>query len=275
MVRVVDVAGVVEHRPIPWRRIKAIAFDGDGTFYRGNHVYKEMAELAHLLRLAGKELFLLSNTSSGERDLVQSRVKCCIRRENVIRADYAVSDYLLKKGFLSVYVVGSASFKALLRRAGISVNQRLTRKKPSAVVVGYTEKLSFRVFTTATRLLLEGLPLIVASIDRVWLSKDGLKPGIGLHVHALANNLGIKPFVVGKPNTLMAKPLLKVAKPSEIVVFGDTLETDVGFAKNIGAYSVFIAHGIPQPGRKYKPDVRVPFSSLASWVGTLKKKLIT
>ncbi len=222
--------------------IKAVAFDGDGTFYNGDELFPEIPRLADWLIEKEVKLFLTSNHSSGDVNKLAKRVRGFIPKANIINAGSLLLSYI-ETNFRSVFVIGTDDFKEKVESTGIKLSD-----KGEAVVVAYTEDLDYNDFRIATELLLDKKPLLAASMDRLWMDSTGEKPGIGMLVRALSYNLNIRPKVFGKPNVDMFAAILKREKilPSQLLVVGDVLETDILAANRIGAPSVFVDSGTRQ-----------------------------
>ena len=72
---------------------------------------------------------------------------------------------------------------------------------------------------------------------------------------------GIKPFVIGKPNTVMIEMACKAngLQPEEIMAVGDRFETDIAGGINFGAKTALVLSGYETnetiPYLPQKPDI--------------------
>ena len=97
--------------------------------------------------------------------------------------------------------------------------------------------------------------------DSTFVTEDGWRPGGGVMVNCVETCTGVKPFVIGKPNTVMIEMVCDAygLKPEEILAVGDRFETDILGGINFGALTALVLTGYetPETVRKLdqKPDL--------------------
>ena len=127
----------------------------------------------------------------------------------------------------------------------------------AAVVVGLDRTLNYRKLSKATDALLRGAAFVAANPDPLVPTERGLIPGAGVPVEALAYAVGRRPVVVGKPQPdLLNEGMTRIGTiPSETVMVGDQLTTDIAAGRAAGAITVHVLTGVSMTRR---PDAAAP-----------------
>lgn len=132
-----------------------------------------------------------------------------------------------------VVVIGSDGLRAVLRDRAAEVVDAAEADRGDAVVVGITADFDYRRLTNAMRAIRGGARFIATNDDATFPDADGLLPGNGALVAALATAGGVAPVVAGKPHRPIAELVWERLGPSGIVA-GDRPETDGLFATALG-----------------------------------------
>ncbi|MCS7051809.1 MAG: HAD-IA family hydrolase, partial [Thermomicrobium sp.] len=134
-------------------------------------------------------------------------------------------------------------------------------REARVVVTGADFALTYEKLKIATLAIRDGADWIATNADRTYPSEEGLIPGAGAIVAAIAAATDRTPFVIGKPEPAM---LLRAADrlgcpPSELLVIGDRLDTDVLAGKRAGARTALVLTGVSTradlAGADVLPDV--------------------
>ncbi len=220
--------------------------DMDGVIYRENQLIPGAVELVELMReRAVPFLFLTNNSAPTPEDLVVKLRHMGI--SGLTSRDFYTSA-LNTADFLNethpgctAFVIGEAGLNAALQRAQIP-NDGIA---PDYVVVGEcnpsTEKLS-----VAHGLLERGARLVATNPDN-WcpVTATMTRPGAGALAAFLEASTGITAYFLGKPNPYMfvqGRKRLR-SRADEIVMVGDTMETDIRGAAEIGLTSYLVLTG--------------------------------
>jgi len=94
---------------------------------------------------------------------------------------------------------------------------------------------------------------IATNTDRTYPTPAGLAPGAGSIVTALEVATDQRPTVIGKPSPemyLLAMERMNTI-PSNTLVVGDRLETDIEGAQAIGCLSALVLSGVTLPEQAY------------------------
>ena len=117
-----------------------------------------------------------------------------------------------------------------------------------AVVIGdLGEAWDYAQLNAAFRLLmLESAPSLIAlGMTRYWQAPDGLNMDVAPFVAALQQASGAEPVVMGKPAAAFFEIALSMlgCKPSEVVMVGDDIRSDIDAAQQLGMAGVLVRTG--------------------------------
>jgi phosphoglycolate/pyridoxal phosphate phosphatase family enzyme len=181
----------------------------------------------------------------------------------VVSAGYVCTRYLLSIGFddpeRRVFVVGEPGLIREMKQNGVSAlgvddfpeDDLSDLKIPDdiyAVVVALDRTLTYRKLAIGNRVIVENDALLIGTNCDASLPLGGgiIVPDAWPNILALEAASGRTATVLGKPNKLMFEPLRlsKQLDKEETIMVGDRLNTDIQFAKNIGARGVLVLTGV-------------------------------
>lgn len=228
-------------------KIKAVAFDLDGTIYFGNTLADGVSELVSFLKSKNIKVFYFTNNSSKSRTEIFDKLKNLgleLILDEVYNSAYATAIYAKEKGYKSVYCPGAAGLVKELELNGVTV---LTGDElAEAVIVGLNAEFNYTNIAKSLNNIRRGSKLIVCNRDPNYpVGNNTILPGCGPLVAAIECAAGVKAdFVVGKPNTYMLEILMKdhKLKNFEVLVVGDTYDSDIEMAKKYGSSSVLVTN---------------------------------
>ena len=100
---------------------------------------------------------------------------------------------------------------------------------------------------------------------------EGLVPGAGAVLAAIATSSGRQPIVIGKPSPLLFQTAARHMDlgPESILVVGDRLETDIAGGQAFGARTALVLSGVSslQQAAGWAPAPTIIASSLSDLVG--------
>ena len=243
------------------RPAKVILFDIDGTIALRGALYPGVVELVRKLNASNLQPGFLTNNSTvgpGAHYRRLCRLGLEIRRRNVLTS--AEATCLMLKDFglgPKLYILGTRAFRRFLAGRGYSHSY----ENASAVLVGFDTELTYRKLTEATRLLLNGIPLVASHADPVC---PGPLPDAGMLLACLQGaRSDLRPLAVaGKPNKWIVDLIRQRfhVEPAEIIMVGDRLNTDIRFANDFGMRSILVLNGKEPPTSftTARPDIVVP-----------------
>lgn len=225
---------------------KGLLIDMDGVIYRENQLLPHAEEFVHyLIETSTPFVFVTNNSAPTPEDLV---VKLNHLGINGISVRHFYTAAMNTAEFLAethpcctAFVMGDAGLNLALQRAGIH-NDSI---RPTYVVVGEgmqsTEKLS-----KAHELIERGARLVATNPDN-WcpVKNEVTRPGAGALAAYLEASTGQRAYFLGKPNPYMfqrAKRLLQ-RRTEEVMMVGDTMETDIRGAIEVGMQACLVLTG--------------------------------
>ncbi|HEY4993657.1 MAG TPA: HAD hydrolase-like protein, partial [Nakamurella sp.] len=133
-----------------------------------------------------------------------------------------------------------------LSAALYQVGYSITDANPDYVVVGKTASFGFPMMKKAVQLIDAGAKFIGTNPDLVDPVEGGTEPAAGVLLAAIEAATGRKPYIVGKPNSLMmiyARKMLDV--PAEdCVMIGDRMDTDIVGGLEAGMRTCLVLSGV-------------------------------
>ena len=116
-----------------------------------------------------------------------------------------------------------------------------------AVVVAFHRTFDFAGLTRLSAKIRDGARFIATNDDATYPTPDGVIPGGGSIVAAVAAASGVQPRVAGKPNEPMAamvRRVLGISDLSSAWMVGDRASTDGEFARTVGCRFAHVQSGV-------------------------------
>jgi HAD superfamily hydrolase (TIGR01450 family) len=238
-----------------------VCCDLDGVIWRGDEPIPGAAEGVAALRAGGLRLVFVTNNSSGTRaDNAAKLVACGVPAgpDDVLSSAMAAARLLaadLAPGARVLACAGPGVSEALLAEGLVPVEAA----PAEAVVVGWHRDFNFDGLARAADAVRAGARFVATNIDPTYPSADGLLPGNGALVAAVATASGRQPEVAGKPYAPMAA-LVAEAGGDRGVMVGDRPSTDGALAAALGWPFALVLSGIVgAAGEETIPDVAPAF----------------
>ncbi len=251
-----------------------VCCDLDGVVWRGEDPIPGAADGIAELRAAGLRLVFLTNNSSGRvRDNVARLAAAGVETEahdvaSSAQAAAALLDAVAAPGARVLACAGPGVVEAVTARGFAIVDAG----PADAVVVGWHREFDFERLRRASDVVRTGVPFVATNLDPTYPGADGLLPGAGSLVAAVATAGGRQPVVAGKPEAPMAA-LVHQRFGAPVVMVGDRPSTDGAFAAALGCPFALVLSGIAgRAGEEPVPEPHPPF--VAADLGTLAPALI-
>jgi 4-nitrophenyl phosphatase len=223
--------------------------DLDGVIWLAGEPIPGSGEAVRHLHEAGAKVLFASNNSNPTVAELQARMDRAgievAPEEIVTSAQAAVS--LVDPG-AKVLVVGGGGLREALEHAQLAIVD--TPEEADTVIVGWTREFSFERLTRAARAVWAGARLIGTNDDPSHPTPDGLLPGTGAIVAAVATASSTTPTIAGKPYRPLSDLVARRA-PDTAVVVGDRAETDGQLAQHLGVPFALVLSGVTKPGDDY------------------------
>ncbi len=227
--------------------IKAIAFDLDGTIYYGNRLVEGVLDLFKYLKEKNIKTFYFTNNSRKSRKEIYEKLSHMgfqLTIHDIYSSTGATALYITEHNIKHVYCLGSDGLAEELIAHHINISD--DPEKVQALVIGLHHDFDYAGLAKAINIVIKSnCNIIACNRDRTYPVEDNtLMPGCGAIVASVEEALNRKiDFLAGKPNTYMIELLAKDwnLQRNEIMIVGDSVETDIEMARRYGCPSVLIA----------------------------------
>lgn len=215
-------------------------FDLDGVVWRGGVPIPGVPAAIAELIAAGAEVLFVTNMSGNPVGRVE---------DELAGLGIDARGRVLTSAMAAVRLVEPG--ERVLACAGIGVVEELEARGATvvdagpadAVVVGYHREFDYQRLTVAMRAVHAGARLIGTNDDATYPVADGLLPGNGALLAAVAVASGVEPVIAGKPYGPMCDLVRERLGTSGIVV-GDRLDTDGALAHALGYRFALVLTGV-------------------------------
>lgn len=219
--------------------------DMDGVIYRGTKPIDGAPEFIQTLQSKNiPYLFLTNNSGYTPNDIVSKLEKFGVETsaEHVYTCAQATAEFVRKqKPEGKAYVIGEGGLYEALYAVGYATVQN----DPDYVIVGEGRSYTAETLEKAQRFIMKGAHLISTNLDTWCPTDSGPRPGCGAIVALLEAATGKEAYHVGKPNPFIFRQARKRLGLSteEVVMIGDTMETDIKGATDLGFTNVLVLTG--------------------------------
>jgi HAD superfamily hydrolase (TIGR01450 family) len=244
--------------------------DLDGVVYRGTDPVPGVAAVLADRAAMGDDVVYVTNNSMHYRADYVTRLAAMgapITPDTVVSSARATALHLAhhEPGVRRVLVVGASGLERELRDVGLDVvtaGHAATRMHqegidgwtaagaPDAVVTGLDPNLTYLRLAAAADCVRAGARSIATNRDPVYPTERGLRPGAGTIAAALEATTGVTPLSIGKPAPHLLELAAEAAgrNPTEAVMIGDGIGTDLAAARAVGARCILMLTGVTTRG---------------------------
>lgn len=234
------------------KNIKHIALDMDGTIYNGSTLFPFTIPFLENLKNRGIGYsFLTNNPSKSTNDYLTHLANMGIEatKEEMYTSAQATIEYIKNNlpHVNRIFILGTPSMISEFEAAGFISTEDDANDVPDAVVVAFDMSLTYARLCRAAWWVSQKLPYIATNPDRVCpTDQQVILVDCGAIYTAIEHATGRFPdLVIGKPNPGMLDGILRKhnLQPSEVMMVGDRIYTDVQMAHNAGAIGVLVLSG--------------------------------
>jgi HAD superfamily hydrolase (TIGR01450 family) len=254
--------------------VKIIGMDLDGVVYQGRIIYDGVSEALEKIESMGYEVEFLTNNSTRASIEIEESLKSLgiklknIRVINSIDTTIELLSRLKIPKNKKIHVLGSESLKRSIQNEGYLLSEAFGS---DYLIVGFTPEFNYQTICSGVDALHSRAMFIACNVEGNYPDHNGhLKPGCGAIVAAISAGSKQAPnYISGKPSTIMLEMLMAKYRcsPHEILVIGDTLESDIQMALNFGSPSCWVS-GTKNQIRSHSQRLQ-----LTNWLNCLKSFL--
>lgn len=260
---------IPEIEKTPWRRVRHIALDMDGTIYSGGTLFPFTTPFLALLKELGIGFtFLTNNSSRSTRDYLAHLAQLGIpaTADQLYTSTQATLAFLRRDypQVARLFVLGTASLSAEMAEHGFVLTEDDPADEPDAVIVGFDTSLVYSRLCRAAYWIKQGKPFIATHPDLVCPTDEPtVLVDCGSICAALEKAAGRGPdAVLGKPDPAMLSGILDRhhLAPEELAIAGDRLYTDMAMARRAGVLGVLVLTGettVADAAEANLPDVLI------------------
>lgn len=226
--------------------------DLDGVVYAGSQrINTAVATLSLLIEQDVPVAFVTNNASKSASEVADrlTSMGLLVDSSQVMTSAQAVVNLLTVKYSLDagpVLVAGSPQLAAQVEAEGFVVTDTAT-DEPQVVVQGFNPLLGWRDLAEASFAIQNGAGWLASNLDLTIPLTQGVAPGNGSMVNAIAEATGTRPEVAaGKPAPVMFTAMAERFSMTSPLVVGDRLDTDMLGAVNAGFHGALVETGIHQ-----------------------------
>jgi NagD protein len=237
--------------------------DMDGVLYRGSQLIPGADRFVQQLRTHNIPfLFLTNNSQRTRRDVAAklARMGIEVEEEHVFTCAMATARFLASQNPEgTAFVIGEGGLLTAMHQNGYAI----VDQEPDYVVVGEGRTFNLELVEAAVNMIQRGAKLIATNLDPNCPTPTGLRPGCGAMVAMLESATGVRAFSVGKPSPVMMRAARKELglATEETTMIGDTMETDILGAVQLGFHSILVLSGGTKredlPHYAYQPELVV------------------
>ena len=258
------------------QHIRAVICDMDGVLWRGKELLPGFLDFFELLQRRNLRYTLVTNNASRTPDQYVeklARLGVEVGLEHVLSSALAAADYLAANAppDALVYPVGGEGVHAALRARGFQLTDG---EVADYVVVGWSPETTWYDMAKATLLIRNGATFIGTNPDRTFPSEKGLVPGAGAQLALIETATDVKPLIAGKPEPILYQQALARmdVKPTETLMIGDRLDTDILGGIREGLHTALLLSGIQRREELAKSHYRpeLIFNDLAELVAAFE-----
>jgi 4-nitrophenyl phosphatase len=233
------------------RSAKGFVFDMDGVLYRGNQQLPGVVDLINALVIRDIPYMLATNNSMATPEMyVEKLGKMGIDTEptSILTSATATRLHLIetRKPGDKIYVIGMPALSDQLFVDAEYVKAEDDDTDIAAVVIGLDLEFTYAKLKRGNSAIRNGAEFVATNADATLPTEEGLVPGAGSVIAALRTASGVEPVMIGKPQptTILMSAKSMGLDPSECVMIGDRLDTDIVAGARAGTLTALVLTGV-------------------------------
>jgi NagD protein len=247
----------------PERLFSAYIFDLDGTVYLGDALLPTAGETIQQLRRLGKRTVFLSNNPTKTREsqaATLTKLGLPTPSEDVLNSSLVMADFLRRRmPGARLFVIGEPPLEQVLRQAGFDL---VDDASADAVIASFDRTFVYRKLQIAFDAIRRGARFFATNGDKYCPVPGGGEPDAAALIAAIEACTDAQvEAIVGKPSAHMAAAVLGLLDlpPSECIMTGDRLETDVLMGLDAGMAAALTLTGATSAAQAAASPIRPTF----------------
>ena len=247
----------------------------DGTLYKGENPIPGAREFISELTRRGIPFRFLTNNSSHPCSFFADRLRRLgfdANPADVLSSTVATARFLRseRKG-RNVHVIASPEVTAELESLGVT---DCGDAKPDVVLLTFDTSIDYAKINTGYHHLLDGAELVATHPDDVCPTETSYDVDIGPFIRLYESLAKVEATVIGKPSRRMLEmaAMEMGVNPSDVVMVGDRLSTDIRMGELAGTRTVLVMSGETDEELFRKSDVKPTF--VADSVASILPELV-
>ena len=225
---------------------KGFLIDMDGVIYSGSDSIKGAKEFIKELQEQNIPFLFMTNNSQRTPIDVINKLKPMdihVTEENIYTSAMATAwflSFMKPKG--TAYILGEGGLISSLHKNGYT----MVTQDPDYVVIGEGRNFTLEMANNAVNMVLAGAKLIATNLDPSPKKEGWDNLGIKAIVRMIEEATGRRAFSVGKPSPVMMRAARKKIglTTDETIVIGDTMDTDILGAIQMGYKTILTLSGV-------------------------------
>jgi 4-nitrophenyl phosphatase len=226
--------------------ITHLVIDMDGVLYRGNDPVRGLSEFIGFLR-ARPIPFRMATNNSGltptQYAAKLARLGVTVAPEEIITSGTATALIMAQQlpAGARVHVFGENSLRDAMLEQGFV----LADEDVAAVVASIDWGVNFEKIKRACLLIRGGARFYATNLDPTRPTEEGLVPGTGALIAAIATGAETQPIAIGKPEPTMFELAMAQmgARPDSTATLGDRIDTDMIGGVRAGLKTIMVLSG--------------------------------
>ncbi len=239
-----------------FRDCDTFLFDIDNTLTLWPDLLDGSKKVIRRLISDGKQiLYLTDSTAKSQIGLARHLTSLGIetKPDQIINPGYVISNHFKNKK-IKVLAFGDG-LKSDLKKFGIELKSRLP---VDYVIIADDFNFNYNKLSLAINAVLNSAKLITCSLGRLRFEKNRIIAGTSSIAAGIRHATQKEMINFGKPSDYTVRATLeKIKNPRRTVMIGDSIESDVAFAKKLKCFSVLITSKNKKIPDKLKPTLRI------------------
>ena len=226
--------------------IRHLVIDMDGVLYVGDRPMPRLPDLIGFLRRHDIGFTLATNNSGSTPSQYAAklaRMGVQVAPEEILTSATATAQWLARQypPGTRVHAFGEASLREALAGAGFV----LADEDVEVVVASIDWEVTYEKIKRAALLIRRGARFVATNLDPTRPTEEGLVPGTGALVAAIAVGAGVEPIAIGKPEpTMFELAMARMdATPATTATLGDRIDTDMEGGVRAGCATILVLSG--------------------------------